>query len=103
MACDRLSTRLGKRCTGIDHPKNATLAARFDVALKCLMECGAAPGHNGGMLELHDIEAAAARLSAHVLDTPFVASRTLSQLTGCEVFLKFENLQYTASFKERGA
>jgi threonine dehydratase len=62
-----------------------------------------APGHNGGMLELHDIEAAAERLSGHVLDTPFVASRTLSQLTGCEVFLKFENLQYTASFKERGA
>lgn len=67
------------------------------------MACGAAPGHNGGMLELHDIEAAAERLSGHVLDTPFVASRTLSQLTGCEVFLKFENLQYTASFKERGA
>ncbi len=55
------------------------------------------------MLEPHDIEAAAARLTGHVLDTPFVASRTLSQLTGCEVFLKFENLQYTASFKERGA
>jgi threonine dehydratase len=32
-----------------------------------------------------------------------VESRTLSQLTGCQVFLKFENLQYTASFKERGA
>ena len=30
-------------------------------------------------------------------------SRTLSALTGCEVFLKFENLQFTASFKERGA
>jgi threonine dehydratase len=55
------------------------------------------------MLEPHDIEAAAQRLLGQVLDTPFVASRTLSQLTGCEVFLKFENLQYTASFKERGA
>ncbi|MBS3996120.1 MAG: threonine ammonia-lyase [Hydrogenophaga sp.] len=55
------------------------------------------------MLELHDIEAAAARLEGQVLDTPFVESRTLSQLTGCQVFLKFENLQYTASFKERGA
>jgi threonine dehydratase len=55
------------------------------------------------MLELKDIQAAAARLSGQVLDTPFVESRTISQLTGCQVFLKFENLQYTASFKERGA
>jgi len=62
-----------------------------------------AAGHNVGMLELHDIEAAAARLTGQVLDTPFVESRTISQLTGCQVFLKFENLQYTASFKERGA
>ncbi len=59
--------------------------------------------HNPGMLELHDIEAAAQRLAGQVLDTPFVESRTISQLTGCQVFLKFENLQYTASFKERGA
>jgi threonine dehydratase len=36
-------------------------------------------------------------------DTPCVESRTLSQLAGCQVFLKFENLQFTASFKERGA
>jgi threonine dehydratase len=59
--------------------------------------------HNLLMLQLHDIEAAAARLNGHVLDTPFVESRTISQLTGCQVYLKFENLQYTASFKERGA
>jgi threonine dehydratase len=55
------------------------------------------------MLELKDIQAAAVRLTGQVLDTPFVESRTISQLTGCQVFLKFENLQYTASFKERGA
>lgn len=55
------------------------------------------------MLQLADIEAAAERLSGQVLDTPCVESRTLSQLVGCRVFLKFENLQYTASFKERGA
>ena len=55
------------------------------------------------MLQLSDIEAAASRLSGQVLDTPCVESRTLSQLVGCRVFLKFENLQYTASFKERGA
>ena len=55
------------------------------------------------MLKLQDIEQAAARLQGQVLDTPCVASQTLSQLTGCQLFLKFENLQYTASFKERGA
>ena len=46
---------------------------------------------------------AAARLQGQVLDTPCVESRTLSQITGAQVFLKFENLQFTASFKERGA
>ena len=54
-------------------------------------------------VRLDDIQAAAARLAGHVLDTPFVESKTLSQLTGAQVFLKFENLQFTASFKERGA
>ncbi len=51
------------------------------------------------MLQRQDVEAAAARLQGPVLETPFVESRTLSQLLGCTVFLKFENLQYTASFK----
>ena len=55
------------------------------------------------MLSLQDIEQAAERLQGQLLDTPCVESRTLSQLTGAQVFLKFENLQYTASFKERGA
>ncbi len=55
------------------------------------------------MLTLQDIQSAAQRLAGHVLETPCVESRTLSQITGCQVFLKFENLQYTASFKERGA
>jgi threonine dehydratase len=50
-----------------------------------------------------DVDAAAARLSGHVLDTPCVESRTLGEILGCHVFLKFENLQFTASFKERGA
>ncbi len=52
---------------------------------------------------LADIRAAAARLAGQVLDTPCVESRTLGQIVGCQVFLKFENLQFTASFKERGA
>lgn len=55
------------------------------------------------MITLHDIEQAALRLQGQVLRTPCVESRTLSQITGAQVFLKFEDLQYTASFKERGA
>ncbi|MES2098213.1 MAG: pyridoxal-phosphate dependent enzyme, partial [Pseudomonadota bacterium] len=54
-------------------------------------------------LTLEDIQAAAVRLRGEIIDTPCMPSRTLSALTGCEVFLKFENLQFTASFKERGA
>ncbi len=54
-------------------------------------------------LTIADIRAAAERLRGEVIDTPCMPSRTLSALTGCEVFLKFENLQFTASFKERGA
>jgi len=55
------------------------------------------------MTGLPEIRAAAARLQGQVLTTPCVESRTLSQMAGCQVFLKFENLQFTASFKERGA
>jgi threonine dehydratase len=55
------------------------------------------------MLSLNDIEQAAQRLQGQLLNTPCVESKTLSQLTGAQIFLKFENLQYTASFKERGA
>ncbi|HWI79626.1 MAG TPA: threonine ammonia-lyase [Ramlibacter sp.] len=55
------------------------------------------------MIELADIRQAAQRLQGQVLNTPCVESRTLSQITGANVFLKFENLQFTASFKERGA
>ena len=55
------------------------------------------------MLTLQDIRDAATRLQGQVANTPFVESRTLSEVTGAQVFLKFENLQFTASFKERGA
>ena len=55
------------------------------------------------MLSLQDIEQAARRLQGHLLNTPCVESRVLSQLTGAQIYLKFENLQYTGSFKERGA
>lgn len=52
---------------------------------------------------LDDIRQAAARLEGSVEHTPCLHSATLSRLTGCEVYIKFENHQFTASFKERGA
>ena len=50
-----------------------------------------------------DIHAAAATIRGAVVETPCSYSRTLSNICGCEVWLKFENLQFTSSFKERGA
>jgi len=55
------------------------------------------------MVEIQDIEQAARRLEGQILETPCVESRTLSEIVGAQVFLKFENLQFSASFKERGA
>lgn len=55
------------------------------------------------MTTILDIERAAERLQGQLLDTPCVESRTLSEIVGAQIFLKFENLQFTASFKERGA
>jgi threonine dehydratase len=52
---------------------------------------------------LADVEAAARRIAGQVLDTPCVESRTLGEIVGARIVLKFENLQFTASFKERGA
>ena len=55
------------------------------------------------LLTIADIRAAAARISGAVVHTPTLHSRTLSQIAGCEIWLKFENHQFTASYKERGA
>src|SRR3954463_2971709 len=55
------------------------------------------------MLSIEAIRAAAVRIEGAVERTPFLPSHTLSRLTGCKLYLKFENLQFTASFKERGA
>src|SRR6201995_2731077 len=52
---------------------------------------------------LADIEGAAATLKGLVKCTSFDRSRTLSDITGADIWLKFENLQFTATFKERGA
>jgi len=50
-----------------------------------------------------DIKAAAATLHGSVIVTACNRSRTLSEICGCDLWLKFENLQFTSSFKERGA
>ena len=49
------------------------------------------------------IERAHAAIRPHVSLTPCLEAKTLSEMLGCRLFLKFENLQFTASFKERGA
>ena len=54
-------------------------------------------------LSIDDIRAAADRLKGHIERTPCRHSRTLSEITGAEVWVKFENLQFTAAYKERGA
>jgi threonine dehydratase len=54
-------------------------------------------------LSLADIEAARRVIAGHVLRTPMLPAPRLSALTGAEVFVKYENLQVTNSFKERGA
>ena len=55
------------------------------------------------MISLQDIQAAARAIDGQVLNTPCVESKTISEITGAQIFLKFENLQFTSSFKERGA
>ncbi len=50
-----------------------------------------------------DVEAAALRLRGTLTPTPYLHSATLSEIAGCELWLKFENLQFTGSFKQRGA
>ncbi len=55
------------------------------------------------MVTLDDIEGAGRVLAGHVVPTPLLAAPPLSALTGAEVYVKYENLQVTNSFKERGA
>jgi threonine dehydratase len=54
-------------------------------------------------VSIADVRAAAARIAGAIIRTPTLHSRTLSELTGATVYLKFENLQFTAAYKERGA
>ena len=57
----------------------------------------------GEVPTIEDIRAAAARIEGKVIRTPMLVSRTLSEIVGAEIWLKFENLQFTAAYKERGA
>lgn len=52
---------------------------------------------------IENVHAAALRIAGKIETTPCLHSQTLSQITGCDLWLKYENLQFTASFKERGA
>jgi threonine dehydratase len=54
-------------------------------------------------VSLDDIRAAGARIEGAVVRTPTMLSRTLSEVTGSNIYVKFENLQFTAAYKERGA
>ena len=54
-------------------------------------------------ISVERIRQAATAIAGDVVRTPLVHSKTLSSITGAEIFVKFENLQFTASFKERGA
>ena len=55
------------------------------------------------LLTIDDVHAAAGRIEGAVVRTAMDYSRTLSQITGADIWLKFENLQFTAAYKERGA
>lgn len=56
-----------------------------------------------GLVSLADVKAAQATLAGAIVNTDMDPSRTLSKIFGCEIWLKFENLQFTGAFKERGA
>ncbi len=55
------------------------------------------------LLTLDHVRAAHARIRDSIVATPTLHSQTLSKLTGANIYLKFENLQFTAAYKERGA
>lgn len=58
---------------------------------------------HAALLGIDDVRAAAGRIEGAVVRTAMDYSRTLSEITGADIWLKFENLQFTAAYKERGA
>ena len=81
---------------GIEDDKPEALAAMTDQ--RTLNSAADYPA-----ITLDDVRAAAQRINGAVVRTPTLKSLTLSELAGAEVWLKFENLQFTAAYKERGA
>ncbi|MBB5709672.1 threonine ammonia-lyase [Sphingomonas xinjiangensis] len=67
------------------------------------MATKAVPAATPLSVSIDDVRAAQARISGSIVRTPTLISKTLSKLTGATVYLKFENLQFTAAYKERGA
>ena len=63
----------------------------------------AKPDPAADLLTIADVRAAAERIAGQVVRTPTLHSKTLSAISGAEIWLKFENLQFTAAYKERGA
>lgn len=61
------------------------------------------PFYMSDLLTLDHVRAAHARIRDSIVATPTLHSQTLSKLTGANIYLKFENLQFTAAYKERGA
>src|SRR3954466_14825832 len=55
------------------------------------------------MITFSDVRAAADRIAGKVVRTPILYNDAISRLTGAEVWLKFDNMQVTGAFKERGA
>ena len=78
-------------------------AIQYDRRRGTAMTTGSSTTSSATNVTLADVERAAGVIEGAVQITDFDHSRTLSELLGCEVWLKFENLQFTASFKERGA
>jgi len=72
------------------------------MAARKSIKASAPPGR-APAVTLDDIEAARRTMTDAIVATDCDCSRTLSEILGCKVWLKFENQQFTASFKERGA
>src|ERR1041385_8106159 len=90
---------------GKKHPFARGTAPQLVVAGICTRLVATKPRfeRNPLTVTLADIEAARRIIAGHVLRTPMLPAPRLSALTGAEVFVKYENLQVTNSFKERGA
>src|SRR6185437_9012395 len=96
---DRHATEMEKK-SGLRKGLRGHRGARLERAA-CLRHCGA--GRKCVAITLADIEAARRVIKGAVLRTPMLPAPRLSALTGAEVYVKYENLQVTNSFKDRGA